>query len=215
MDKPEHKKIDEKQLEDILSSNRYVGIEDQEEVDAYWQYLSYRVQRALFEVCQENSELNGISWSDFVLIVRHRKRIRDAAMNVLCQTIEQFRLDRSHASSKIEFFHPYEMENAEDGILHAAVLSSQEQGRTLVGRLFLRIELSCYENQIYTEEDYTWDKFISELLLGEQLWVILRYTFQNVLTLLDFKTTWQEVGVDVFLEAINELNELAEESSNI
>ena len=211
MDKPEDKKIDKEQLKDILASNRYVGIEDQEEVDAYWQYLAYRVQRALFEICQENSELNGMSWSDFVLIVRHRKQIRDAAIDVLCQTIEQFRLDRSHASSKIEFFHPLEIEDAEDGIFHAAVLSSHENGRTLVELLFLRIELACYQNQVYTREDYTWDKFINELLLGQQLWDMLRHTFQNILALLDFKATWREVGIDIFLDAVNELNEWAEE----
>ena len=211
MDKPGDKKIDKEQLKDILASNRYVGIEDQEEVDAYWQYLAYRVQRALFEICQENSELSGMSWSDFVLIVRHRKQIRDAAIDVLCQTIEQFRLDRSHASSKIEFFHPCEMEDVEDGSFHAAVLSSHEEGGALVELLFLRIELACYQNQVYTKEDYTWDKFINELLLGQQLWNMLRHTFQNVLVLLDFKATWREVGIDIFLEAVNELKEWAEE----
>ena len=51
MDKLGDKKINKEQLEDILASNRYVGIENQEEVDAYWKYLSYRVQRALFEIC--------------------------------------------------------------------------------------------------------------------------------------------------------------------
>ena len=136
MDKPGDKKINKEQLEDILASNRYVGIENQEEVDAYWQYLSYRVQRALFEICQEDSELNGMSWRDFVLIVRHRKQIRDAVVDVLYQTIEKFRLDRSHASSEIEFFHPCEMEDAEDGIFHAAVLSSHEEGRAWVEWLF-------------------------------------------------------------------------------
>lgn len=215
MDKPEYKKLSEKQLADILASNRYVGIEDQQEVDAYWQYLSYRVQRALFEICQENSELCGISWSDFVLIVRHRKRIRDAAMDVLRKTIDQIRLDRTHASSNIEFFQPCEMKDADDGTFHASVLSPQEQGHILVERLFLRIELACYQNQLGTEEDYTWDKFISELLLGKQLWVMLRHTFQDVLTQLDFKTTWKEVGVEEFLDAIDELNELAAESYDV
>ena len=211
MDKPGDKKINKEQLEDILASNRYVGIENQEEVDAYWQYLSYRVQRALFEICQEDSELNGMSWRDFVLIVRHRKQIRDAVVDVLYQTIEKFRLDRSHASSEIEFFHPCEMEDAEDGIFHAAVLSSHEEGRAWVEWLFLRMELACYQNQVYTKEDYTWDKFINELLLGQQLWGMLRHTFQNVLTLLDFKAAWREVGIDIFLETVNELKECAEE----
>ena len=32
-------------IEEICSSNRYLSVEDQDEIDAYTRYLTYRVQR--------------------------------------------------------------------------------------------------------------------------------------------------------------------------
>lgn len=207
MDKPESIK----QIEEILASGYCVTIEDQEEVDAYWGYLSYRVERALFEVCQENTELTGMSWRDFRLIMRYRKRIREAAIKVLCQTIDQFSLESPCASSEIEFFRPCERADADGDIFHTVKLASSEKGRSLVEILLLRVEIACYQNQIYRGADYSWENIVNELLLGQQRWDMLRHTFQSILTRLDFKSTWQAVGIDVFLEAVNELYENAED----
>lgn len=211
MEKPEKaKQYKVPAVEEVLASGRFIMIEDQDEEDAYWKYLCYRVQRALYEVCQENPALAGMSWRDFLLIVRHRKRVREAAMEVLCQTVDQLLLDGSPASSEIEFFQPCEMEDAEGDIFHAAVLSPNEEGRTLMELLFLRVEIACYQ-KMYARKDCSWEKFIGELLLGQQLWDTILHTFQDILTHLDFKAAWQAVGIDVFLETVEELCENTED----
>lgn len=185
--------------------NNCVTIGDTKEVDTYWRYLSYRVQRALFEVCQEDPILTGISWNDFKDIMRHRKQVREAALRVLCQTIERYSLDSSPPSSEIEFFRPSDIEDADDEVVvHAIKIASSKKGHALVELLFLRVEIFFYREQIQSGKEYSWESFVQELLLGQRLWNTLRHKFHRILIRLDFKGAWQTMGTDIVLEALNE-----------
>ena len=78
-------------IEKIFTSNRYLSLDDQEEIDVYARYLTYRVQRDLYELCQ--AEDGGLpddwSWDDFVLTIRSVKMLRNAAI-AACWDTQRF-----------------------------------------------------------------------------------------------------------------------------
>ena len=65
---------EEKQLNDFLSSEGdmivsthfYMNLADKAELDAYVCYLTYRVQRDLYDICKEAGDLDETPWSEFV-----------------------------------------------------------------------------------------------------------------------------------------------------
>ena len=54
---------------DIVASNRYMTLENQNEIDIYVTYITYRVQQDLFQMCQECGLFRDLEWDDFVLLM--------------------------------------------------------------------------------------------------------------------------------------------------
>ena len=73
---------------DIVTSNRYMTLANQDEINVYVTYMMYRVQQDLYQVCQESGLLCDLPWDDFVLLMRGHRPARTAAVVVVCETLK-------------------------------------------------------------------------------------------------------------------------------
>ena len=55
----------------IISTHFYMTLKNKDELDAYVCYLTYRVQRDLYELFQEDGQFCDMSWREFVLEILH------------------------------------------------------------------------------------------------------------------------------------------------
>ena len=187
-------KDNDKNLKDVISpgddvlaeSHLCMTLEDKKELDAYVCYLTYRVQRDLYELCRESGELGGTSWKEFVWEMRSRERLRQAAAAVARETIEEFR-------SKSRF--NFGVENVtlppDGGHIRSARLFSVEEGRAQVESILLTAEIVQYKRQLARGKAYSWEYFLAEMAQDQSLWRETLMAFRNALISLDFKPRWQ------------------------
>lgn len=127
-------------IEEICSSNRYLSLEDQDEIDTYAQYLTYRVQRDLYELCREKAGglPDGWLWDDFVLAVRSIKRLRDAAIAVFRRTLSDFlHHDAFHFHTEnINFLDPADVRGQRNDSFRCSQLFPAEKGALLCAQSF-------------------------------------------------------------------------------
>ena len=182
-------------IEEICSSNRYLSLEDQDEIDAYAQYLTYRVQRDLYELCREKAGglPDGWLWDDFVLAVCSIKRLRDAAIAVFRRTLSDFlHHDAFHFHTEnINFLDPADVRGQRNDSFRCSQLFPAEKGRAIVCAILFRCEIAYYHDQLNAGRDYTWEQYLKELLERQQMWDALVTAFRDALTRLDFKPAWE------------------------
>ena len=75
----------------IISNHFYMTLENKDELDAYVYYLTYRVQRDLYELLHEDGQFCDMSWQEFVWDIRQIKQIRNTAAMVVRETLKNFR----------------------------------------------------------------------------------------------------------------------------
>lgn len=75
---------------EAATSNRFIALENQAELNAYAVYMSYRVQQDLYAACQENGQFRDLSWDDFVLFLRGNRPACVAAIVVVHETLNNF-----------------------------------------------------------------------------------------------------------------------------
>lgn len=98
---------------DIVTSNRYMTLADQDEINIYVTYMTYRVQQDLYQVCQESGLLCGLSWDEFVLLMRGYKSARTAAMAVVRETLKVYAAFQD-ALAKLDFKPVWKSERLEE-----------------------------------------------------------------------------------------------------
>lgn len=131
---------------DIVTSNRYMTLANQDEVDIYVIYMTYRVQQDLYQVCQKSGLLCGLSWDDFVLLMRGHRPAREAAMVVVRETLKEF-FRCGHYNfdvTDVEFLRDSDAEGEESEMVHCSSLFPPEEGSSLVEGILFRAEVSQY-----------------------------------------------------------------------
>lgn len=191
----------DKNLRDILSSEDdmivsthfYVTLTNKDELDAYVCYLTYRVQRDLYEILKESGQFDGVSWREFVWDVRHTKRVRTAAIIVAQETLKDFR-NKGHFNfdvKDVKIFVDNDMDDRSGGNIYSAQLFSAEEGRAQVESILLTAEVVQYKRQLAGGKAYSWEGYLAELSQGTSLWDETLMAFRDALVNLDFKPFWK------------------------
>lgn len=178
---------------DVVTSNRYMTLANPNEVDIYMIYMTYRVQQDLYQVCQESGLLCGLSWDNFILLMRGHKPAREAAMVVVRETLKEF-FRYGHYNfdvTDVEFLRDSDAEGEESEMLHCSSLFSPEEGSSLVEGILFRAEVSQYRRLLDQGEGCTWQGYLNELGRKGPLWDQVYAAFQDALAKLDFKPVWK------------------------
>lgn len=178
---------------DIVTSNRYMTIANQDTINIYVIYMTYRVQQDLYYVCQENGLLCGLSWDDFVLLMRGHKPARAVAMVVVRETLKEFfRCGYYNFDvTEVTFIRDSDAGNEEDEMLHCSSLFSTEEGSSLVEGLLFHAEVSQYRRLLDQGKGGTWQEYLNELERKGPMWDQVYAAFQDALARLDFKPVWK------------------------
>lgn len=178
---------------DVVTSNRYMTLANQDEVDIYVIYMTYRVQQDLYQVCQESGLLYSLSWDDFVLLMRGHKPARAAAMVVVHETLKEFYLcgHYNFDVTEVTFIKDSGAGDGEDEILHCSNLFSPEEGSSLVEGILFRAEVSQYRRLLDQEKGCTWQEYLNKLGRKGLLWYQVYAAFKDALVRLDFKPVWK------------------------
>ena len=178
---------------DIVTSNRYMTLANQGELDVYVIYMTYRVQQDLYQVCQESGLLCGLSWDEFVLLMRGYKSARTAAMVVVRETLKEFYRCGHYDFdvTDVEFLRDSDAEGEESEILHCSNLFTSEKGRGLIENFLFHAETSQYRHLLDQGKSLTWQEYLDELGQKGPTWNRVYAAFQDALAKLDFKPAWQ------------------------
>lgn len=182
-------------LRDKLSIfNHYVSISP-DELEAYAIYLTYRVQRDLYEMCQAMGEIQDMAWEKFIYFMRRNGHAQSTAVMVMQKTLQNFR-DRGElrfgiTEAELELELPQGANRADDQFYSAAKLFSDDTGQLLVASILARVEFVEYRRQLDQGKNYSWEHYIDELSQGKQMWHETVMAFRDALLRLNFKPFWQ------------------------
>ncbi len=178
---------------DIVASNRYMTLASQKEIDVYVIYMTYRVQQDLYQVCQESGLLCGLTWDDFVLLIRGHRPARAAAMVVVRETLKEF-FRCGHYDfdvTEVDFLQDGDAGDGEDEMLHCSSLFSPEEGSSLVECILFHAEASQYRRLLDQGKDFLWQEYLNELERKGPIWDQVYAAFQDALARLNFKPVWK------------------------
>ena len=186
----------------IVNSHLYMTIEDKSELDAYVCYLTYRVQRDLYELFKESGLLGEMSWQEFVWDMRHWKKLRDAAVIVAQETLKDFRNKRrfNFDAKNIALFCDADMADRKNGDIYSSRLFDVEEGRAQVESILLTAELVQYKRQLAKGKAYSWEYFLADLAQDISLWEETLMAFRDALMSLDFKPFWQSEQLEELMK---------------
>ena len=156
----------------IISTHFYVALANKDELNAYVCYLTYRVQRDLYEILKESGQFDGVSWREFVWDVRHTKRIRTAAIIVAQETLKDFR-NKGHFNfgvKDVKLLFDSDMDDRSGGNIYSSQLFPAEEGRAQVESILLTAEVVQYKRQLAEGKAYSWEDYLAELSQGTSLW---------------------------------------------
>lgn len=194
---------------ELMASNRFTTFGDTNEVDIYAAYLSYRVQRDLYQVCQEAGILPDCTWSEFVLEMRCNRPARETARAVVREA-----LDRIYANEQYDFDGANVQllidtdEFSEDDMLHCAAIFTEEEGRALVQEAVFRVELAQYKHLRQNRAGFTWEQYQDEMMQKEALNQQAFNTVRRLLLDQDFKPLWRSETLEQLVEGIKSSEQL-------
>lgn len=202
-------------MEEIIASNLFMPLDDDDLIDAYACYLAYRTQRDFYELCQERGQLTGLSWERFVSAMLRCKRARDVAEIVLQETIKKisttdhFNFD---AENKLLYRDVDLADINENDILTYANLLNADKRYGLVLLVLLKVEIAQYCRQLNQGKDYSWEQYLLDVLQNRILWDEIILAFRDVLRRLDFKSVWQSENLEELISQIEEFQEIEDRS---
>ena len=184
------------------SSHLYMTLVDKKELDAYVCYLTYRVQRDLYELCKESRLLGEMSWREFVWDIRHWKKLREAAVIVAQETLKDFRNKRrlNFDAKNIALFCDADMADRKNGDIYSSQLFDEEEGRAQVESILLTAEVAQYKRQLAKGKAYSWEYFLADLAQDISLWEETLMAFRDALINLDFKLFWQSERLEELMK---------------
>lgn len=196
-----------KALLDELLNTRYLSFENPYHRQAYVDYLSYRVQRDLYELVKGDGrlELEDLSWREFVEALCYQKQSVKAAFIVARQTIMQFLTSGYFNFDSADVHLSFDDDAlAEDGdTVRSARLFPAYKGEALINAILYRAEQVQYARQLNRGKEYTWEQFIAELSSDQVMWEETVDAFRDALVRLDFKPLWDSEELDAQIGEMN------------
>jgi len=182
----------ETSVEAILKSGYRIVLSNGEQLKSYIFYLSYRVQRDLYEICEQKGILHGKTWEDFVEYVRSYHVIRDTAVDVFKKTLEDFFQNGYYdfKTAKTEF--RFDEEALKKPPIVMSRLFSDEERYDIINRILFGAEIIYYQYQLNAGKDYSWEQYLGELTENKQMFDILIEAFRDAVARLDFKPAWEK-----------------------
>ena len=182
---------------ELMASNRFTTFGDTGEVDTYATYLSYRVQRDLFHVCQGAGILPDYTWDDFILELRRNKPARETARAVVREALNRIYTAGQYNFDEANIQFPIDDDvDPEDDMLHCAAIFTEEAGRTLVQEAVFRVELAHYKHLRQGRDGFTWEKYQDEMMqrgtLNQQSFNAVRRVLMDI----DFKPLWKSESLE-------------------
>ena len=177
-------------LLEILASNRYITVENRKEITALACYIAYRVEWDLYEVCQESGLCCGLSWADFVLLLRQHRPARAAAIVVVHETLRSFYAHGHYNFDVSDVQFPYD-DDPDDDMLRCASLFSPEEGESLIEGLLFRAEVDYYKHQLRAGKCHSWHQYLDGLKQDKLQWDNVITAYHDALARIDFKPVWK------------------------
>lgn len=88
----------------VIKSKLFMNMNiDYDELSCYAEFVQYRVQRDLYELCEERS-LGDVSWDDFVLLMCGVEELRDISRSVICRRMKNAFFDFDFTEKEIQLF---------------------------------------------------------------------------------------------------------------
>lgn len=170
--------------------------EFQAEMDDYAGYLSYRVERDLYEVILDKGM--GLSLEDLHLKLQWNEPLRTVCAIVLSQGIFQLSerdfFDDDNPGHALKF-----VDDVDGDALNLICLFPNEIGRALLRILILRGQVFRHIHRVEGGKEQTWPQFLAELNTNRDLWPGLFQPLFSALRHLDFKEIWQAQDLDKLL----------------
>jgi len=180
-------------VEDILKSKCRIVLNDGEDLKAYIFYLSYRVQRDLYEICKEKGILHGKTWDEFIMFVRSYHVIRDTAVSVFMNTLTDFLLNGYFDFKAPETIFRLDEESVKNDPIVMSRLFSDDESYDIINYILFNAEIIYYQYQLNAGKDYSWEQYLSELILNRQMMNTLMEAFRDALARMDFKPAWEKI----------------------
>ncbi len=193
-------------LTSILTSNRYFTVERRGEIDAFACYVSYRVQRDLYDLCRENGWFRNLPWADFVLLMRANKSARNAAIVVVFETLSDFFSSECYDFDAKDVVLAYggDGEDPNDDRISCAQLFSPDEGHALIESFLFLTEITHYKRQLGQGKDYSWQQYLDELERERTLWDEVVIGYRDALARLNFKPAWEARRLTELVKAVTE-----------
>lgn len=188
--------------EEIMASGSYLYIGSDSLLDDYAFYLEYRAQRDLYDFCRR---VGGLSWSDFVLAMRHCGQVRDAAGIVVREAVRRF-VNTGCFNFDAEdrpFYTAEDLADTEDAdcLVTCCKLYEPAVGRGFVLEILLKAEIAQYRRQLDRGKTCSWEEFLLDVTKNPDLWAEIMRAFCDALLRLDFKTVWHSPELEELVKA--------------
>lgn len=197
---------DEFSLTEILASNRYLTVERRGEIDALSCYVSYRVQRDLYDLCRESGWFRNIPWAEFVLLIRANKSARNAAICVIFDTLSNFFVNGHYNfdATSVSMIYGGEGEDPNDDNVSCAQLFSPDEGNAFIESFLFLTEITHYKRQLSQGKDYSWQQYLNRLEQDRTLWDEVLMGYRDALARLNFKPAWETRRLEELIKAVKE-----------
>lgn len=173
-------------LIEILASNRYITVGNQDEIDALLCYITYRVEWDLYELCQEGGLFCDLPWAGFVLLLRQHKQARSAAIVVVRETLKNF-YAHGHYNFDISDVQFTYGNDGDDDMLRCASLFAPKEGQSMIEGVLFRAEVVHYKHQLKSGKCCSWHQYLDGLKQDGPQWDKVVMAYHDALARLDFK----------------------------
>lgn len=193
-------------LSAVLASNRYFTAERRGEIDALACYVSYRVQRDLYDLCRENGWFRDLPWAEFVMLMRASKSARSAAICVIFDTLSSFFTSEHYNfdAAGVSMIYGGEGEDPNDDRISCAQLFSPDEGSAFIESFLLLTEIAHYKRHLSQGKDYSWQQYLNKLDQNRTLWNEVLMGYRDALVRLNFKPAWEARRLAELVKAVTE-----------
>ena len=201
-------------IEEVMKAMSFISLwnekSDPEKLNGYIFYLSYRVQRALYEIMQE--EYGDFPWESFRIVMAYCEQVRKAADAVAFQVVKNIPVRAGFFRFGIEdtplFFDDdiADAENDNTRVTCTKVFDSM-RGYFFLQVITFKAEIDYYQRQIELGKKSFWEEYLEELKESETMRTEVSLSIRDALVRLDFREAWE--SREDLEELIDKLEETA------
>lgn len=194
---------------EILASNRFFTVERPGETDALACYVSYRVQRDLYDLCRDNGWFRDLPWAEFVLLMRANRSARSTAIVVVFETLSTFFSSGHYDFDAKDVVLAYggDGEDPDDDRISCAQLFLPDEGRLLIEGFLFLTEITHYKRQLSQGKDYSWPQYLDELERDRALWDEVVFGYRDAMARLNYKPAWESRRLMELVKAVTKAGE--------